>query len=194
MTIAAMGSLLALAAPAAGATSGAVTNLRVDANSGQTELTIEIRGGEFRWSDFTLSNPTRVVVDITGARSSLPGGRYEGIGRGGISALRTSQYSADVVRVVVDLERTAGYEVSRVPEGLRVSFRSRTTAFEPWSAQRGGASPTAQPAANTTRQAQQQRRQARPITVSFYETDIRDVLASFAEYTGRSIIAGSGVE
>src|SRR5690606_24880410 len=33
-----------------------------------------------------------------------------------------------------------------------------------------------------------------PITVNFQEADIRDVLASFAEFTGRSIVPGSGVE
>jgi type IV pilus assembly protein PilQ len=32
------------------------------------------------------------------------------------------------------------------------------------------------------------------ITVTFQDTDIRDVLASFAEFTGRSIVPGSGVE
>ncbi|MDP9348262.1 MAG: hypothetical protein M3P24_03845, partial [Gemmatimonadota bacterium] len=47
--------------------------------------------------------------------------------------------------------------------------------------------------AQPARQAQQPRT-ARPITVSFFEADIRDVLATFAEFTGRSIIAGTGVE
>src|SRR5690606_7248780 len=32
------------------------------------------------------------------------------------------------------------------------------------------------------------------ITVTFQEADIRDVLASFAEFTGRSIVPGAGVE
>ncbi len=32
------------------------------------------------------------------------------------------------------------------------------------------------------------------ITVSFYETPIRDVLFAFAEFSGRSIVAGAGVE
>src|SRR5690606_9187354 len=32
-----------------------------------------------------------------------------------------------------------------------------------------------------------------PITVSFQDADIRDVLATFAEFTGRSIVPGAGV-
>ena len=48
-----------------------------------------------------------------------------------------------------------------------------------------GATPTM-----TTAQVQ---RPARPITVSFQEADIRDVLAVFAEFTNRSIVPGSGV-
>ena len=42
----------------------------------------------------------------------------------------------------------------------------------------------------TTAQVQQP---ARPITVSFQDADIRDVLAVFAEFTNRSIVPGSGV-
>ncbi len=33
-----------------------------------------------------------------------------------------------------------------------------------------------------------------PVTVSFYDTPIRDVLFAFAEFSGRSIVAGAGVE
>ncbi|MBA3970032.1 MAG: hypothetical protein H0X52_08015, partial [Gemmatimonadetes bacterium] len=40
---------------------------------------------------------------------------------------------------------------------------------------------------------QLQQRPARRITVSFQDADIRDVLAVFAEFTGRSIVPGSGV-
>ncbi|HKP76232.1 MAG TPA: secretin N-terminal domain-containing protein, partial [Longimicrobiaceae bacterium] len=39
----------------------------------------------------------------------------------------------------------------------------------------------------------QQRSRARPITVTFENTDMRDVLATFAELTGRSIVPGSEV-
>jgi type IV pilus assembly protein PilQ len=191
--------LLAAAAPPARAGSGDVTTLRLEPSAGRAELTIEVAGGDVRWTDFPLSGPPRVVVDISGARSALPTERYQGIDRGGVTGLRTSQYEADVVRVVVDLARAAEYRISRVPEGLRISFASGAGSFEPWTSGAGAPAArraeTRQPAAQT-RPVQQvpQQRQARRMTVSFYEADIRDVLASIAEFAGRSIVAGTGVE
>ncbi|MEW5926755.1 MAG: secretin N-terminal domain-containing protein [Gemmatimonadota bacterium] len=191
--------LLVAAAPPARAGSGDVTTLRLEPAAGRAELTIEVAGGDVRWTDFPLSGPPRVVVDISGARSALPTGRYQGIDRGGVTGLRTSQYEADVVRVVVDLARPSEYRISRVPEGLRISFASGAGSFEPWTS---GAGAPAAPRAETRQPAAQQRpaqqvpqqRQARRMTVSFYEADIRDVLASIAEFAGRSIVAGTGVE
>jgi type IV pilus assembly protein PilQ len=189
--------LLVAASPPARAGSGDVTTLRLEPAGGRAELTIEVAGGNVRWTDFPLAGPPRLVVDISGARSALPSERYQGIDRGGVTGLRTSQYEADVVRVVVDLARAADYTISRVPEGLRISFASGAGGFEPWTS--GAGSPAAARRADT-RQPQQrpaeqpQQRQARRMTVSFYEADIRDVLASIAEFAGRSIVAGTGVE
>lgn len=191
--------LLVAAAPPARAGSGDVTTLRLEPSAGRAELTIEVAGGDVRWTDFPLSGPPRLVVDISGARSALPTERYQGIDRGGVTGLRTSQYETDVVRVVVDLARPAEYRISRVPEGLRISFASGAGSFEPWTSGAGAPAArraeTRQPAAQQ-RPAQQvpQQRQARRMTVSFYEADIRDVLASIAEFAGRSIVAGTGVE
>lgn len=190
--------LLAAAAPPVRPGSGDVTTLRLEPAEGRAELTIEVAGGDVRWTDFPLSGPPRVVVDISGARSALPTERYQGIDRGGVTGLRTSQYEADVVRVVVDLARAADYTISRVPEGLRISFASGAGRFEPWTSGAGAPAArraeTRQPAAPRPAQQVPQQRQARRMTVSFYEADIRDVLASIAEFAGRSIVAGTGVE
>jgi type IV pilus assembly protein PilQ len=189
--------LLVAASPPAGG--GDVTTLRLEPREGRAELIIEVAGGDVRWTDFPLSGPPRVVLDIAGARSALPSERYQGIDRGGVTGLRTSQYESDVVRVVVDLARPAQYTVSRVPEGIRISFASSAGAFEPWSSGSGAGAPRAARREEPRRQApapapQQQVRQQRRMTVSFYEADIRDVLASIAEFAGRSIVAGTGVE
>lgn len=187
----------AAAAPSAGDPGGSITTLRLEPRGARTELTIEV-SGQVRYTDFALSSPPRVVVDIEGARSSLSTDRFQGIDRGGVVAVRTNQHSPDVVRVVVDLQRAASYTVSRVPEGLRISIAGSGEGFEPWSsgapsAARTAQRPSSRSAAQQPQQQPQQRRQARPITVSFYETDIRDVLASIAEFAGRSIIPGAGV-
>ncbi|HEX2093213.1 MAG TPA: AMIN domain-containing protein [Longimicrobiaceae bacterium] len=183
---------LVAAAPVRADDTGNVTTLRVEPRAGRTELTIEV-SGDVRWSDFTLSDPPRVVVDISGARSALPSERFQGIDRGGVAAVRTSQYQADVVRVVIDLQRTSQYEVARVPEGIRLSFASGTEPFEPWSSGEAAVARRPEPRQNPPAQ-QRPQQQRRRMTVSFYEADIRDVLASIAEFAGRSIVAGAGVE
>jgi type IV pilus assembly protein PilQ len=200
---------LIAAGPPAAPPSGSVNSLRLEPRAGNTELTVEIAGGDVAWKDFRLSGPPRVVLDIEGARTSLAG-RYEGINRGGVAAVRTSQYRPDVVRVVLILDRQAEYTVDRVPDGIRVSVSGGSAAFQPWSS---GAAPQAAPvptrvadrperaydppvppaARAPQRTAQQQPGRGRPITVTFENAPMRDVLASFAEFSGRSIIPGADV-
>lgn len=187
---------LLAAAPAPPAADGSVAALRLEGREGRTELTVEIAGGRVEWTDFALGGPPRVVVDIENATLDLPSSRYEGLDRGGVRGVRTSQHAPDVVRVVLDLERETAYRVERVGEGLRITLQSGATAFQPWSS--GGARrAAAQPARAQARPQQaprpQQQSQARRITVSFENTEMRDVLATFAEFSGRSIIAGTDV-
>ncbi|HEX6749407.1 MAG TPA: AMIN domain-containing protein [Longimicrobium sp.] len=205
LAIALLVPALAAAAPAPYAGSGDVSALRLEARDGRTELTVQIAGGEVRWTDFPLQGPPRVVVDIQGARTALSSGRYDGIDRGGVKGVRTSQHAPDVVRVVIDLERDLRYAVTRSSDGLRITLESGAQAFQPWSS--GSAPRTPQYAqspnpntsrVNTTERSTaaapvQQRSRARPITVTFENTDMRDVLATFAELTGRSIVPGSEV-
>jgi len=195
------------AAPAVRGAAGNVSALRLEGRDGRTELTVQVTGGEVRWSDFALQGPARVVVDIQGARSELASGRYDGLDRGGVKGVRTSQHTPDVVRVVVDLERDYRYTVTRVANGLRISLESGSQAFAPWSSGAAYAQSDApqlsapapyernpQPQQPQSRPQQQQpRSRARPITVTFENTDMRDVLATFAELTGRSIVPGSEV-
>ena len=209
LAIALLAPLFAAAAPRPAA-DGSVSALRLEGREGRTELTVEITGAEARWNDFALSGPPRVVVDVQGATSGLSASRYDGINRGGVRGVRTSQHAPDVVRVVVDLERATRYSVERVSGGLRISLEGAGGDFEPWSTGEGGgeasddggydAPAAAAPARPDARfpQSRQQRAeppqsQARRITVSFENTDMRDVLASFGELTGRSIVPGAGV-
>ncbi|HEX5725293.1 MAG TPA: AMIN domain-containing protein [Longimicrobiaceae bacterium] len=186
---------LLAAAPPRAADPGSVSALRLEGREGRTELTVEITGGEVAWHDFALSGPPRVVVDIQDATSDLER-RYDGIDRGGVVSVRTSQHAPDVVRVVVDLERAASYRVSRVPEGLRITLQTGAGDFAAWSTGAGGgyadagevAPPRDEPAQQEPRQSQ-----ARRITVTFENTDMRDVLATFQEFSGRSIVPGAEV-
>jgi type IV pilus assembly protein PilQ len=190
--------LPALLAAAPAGREGSVASLRLEARGGRTELTVEVSGGEVRWTDFALAGPPRVVVDIENARLDLPSRRFDGLDRGGVRGVRTSQHDESTVRLVLDLDRDTGYRVERVGEGLRISLESGATAFQPWSSGGAAAPRPAQQASQTyrpeaPRPAPPQQSQARRITVSFENTEMRDVLATFAEFSGRSIIAGTDV-
>src|SRR3954453_23628581 len=175
---------------------GNVSALRLEGRAGRTELTVQVSGGEVRWNAFALQGPARVVVDIEGAKSDLSASRYDGIDRGGVKGVRSSQHAADVVRLVLDLDRELQYTVTRVPEGIRISLESGAQAFQPWSS--GAASAAApvasRPPARPAGPAQYRpRTRARPITGPVETPDMREVLSPFAELTGRSIVPGSEV-
>ena len=194
---------LAAAAPSRAPDPGSVSGLRLEGREGRTVLTVQVSGGDVRWNDFALQGPPRVVVDLQGARSDLSASRYDGIDRGGVRGVRTSQHAADVVRLVLDLERETRYTVTRVPEGVRITLESGAQAFAPWSSGSAPAAappqfarstaPAAQPAAPVRAAQQQPRSRAQKITATFENTDMRDVLATFAELTGRSIVPGAEV-
>ena len=67
--------------------------------------------------------------------------------------------------------------------------------FEPWTSVSvtGAAPPPAPRPAPPVRQVAQQVQEARRVTVAFENTPIADVLFTFAEFAGRSIVAGSDV-
>jgi type IV pilus assembly protein PilQ len=189
----------------------AVTGVRLASAAGSAELTVEL-SGTAAFSDFTLADPARIVLDVFTARESLPRNRYD-LDVAGITGIRSSQLAPGVARIVIDLEREIPYSVERVGDGILLRLHNATSAFEPWSssgAQPAVAAAVAMPAAPLSQvvtpsaltanwsssrgellQVSQQER-AR-ITVTFQEADIRDVLRSFAEFTGRSIVPGSGV-
>src|SRR5690606_9796282 len=89
-----------------------VTGVRLSPAGDGPELTIELSGAA-GFSDFSLDDPWRIVVDVEGASEALPRERYS-IGRGGVAAVRFSQLTPGVVRVIVDLERPALYSVDAV--------------------------------------------------------------------------------
>jgi len=197
-----------------------------------TEVVI-VLDGPASVSHFTLENPTRLVLDIDGAKHALPRERYMGIDRGGIRSLRTSQFQASVVRVVFELDAPVRYSVQQQDDRIVVSFPNPAGPFEPWHTGAiaiAEAAPVAvQPAprevepasapapwpaaavepasepvgpafqrtalspATAYRAGAQQVSQEPRITVHFQESPILDVLATFAEFSGRSIVAGVDV-
>jgi type IV pilus assembly protein PilQ len=171
--------------------------------AGRAELVIQVRGA-VEVSDRTLSDPNRIVLDLAGATLSpeLGGGRagYDGVKRAGVLNVRVSQFTPQVVRVVLDVERLVPYRVERSAEAIRVSFGAEQ-GFLAWNGQGTARAQTPTPDAEPVEAAAPAIRspralvqgQVRRVTVSFDKASIEDVVATFQRVSGKSIILGKGV-
>lgn len=187
-------ALLALGAPPAEAPAP-VTELSITSMAQQTSVRIAV-DGEVEFREFTMEGPHRLVVDLMDAQHSLPRDNFAEVNRGGIRSVHTSQYSTDVVRVVLVLERETGYAVVQEQGGLRIMMENPSGTFEPWSSGRTAAGPTGEmaAAAASALPAQAQQSQARRISIQFTNSPIQDVLLSFAAFSGKSIVPGSNIQ
>jgi type IV pilus assembly protein PilQ len=198
----------------------AVQGVAVVSTGDQTEVIIEV-DGHASYQHSLLGSPPRIVVDISSASLRLPQNRYPDINRGGVRSIRSSQFQPGVVRVVVDLAEETNYRVSQADGRIVVSFANRAGSFEAWSS--SGRLASAEPAAvrprsvdpdplgqatATPRRMDQPTTQvpvSRPpviqavqpeqprITVEFRNTPMVDVVGTFADFSGRSIVPGQGV-
>ena len=207
-----LASALLLAAPlhAGGARDGEVRAVSLVPASGRAELVIQVQG-DVQVSDRTLTDPNRIVLDITGA--TLAAGMdqrigYDGVKRAGVLNVRVRQYAPDVVRVVLDVEHLVAYRVERSTGAITVSFGAQQ-GFAAWNGNAAAAAvavaaepaPAPQPAASGREEATLSRAmgrtQNRPIpriTVSWNNASIEEVVAGFQGVSGLSIIIGKGVK
>jgi type IV pilus assembly protein PilQ len=189
---------LALAVTPALAGPGTVTAVSVLPGPGRVVVAIDV-AGSVGYEDFTLADPARLVIDVTGATLAGTTSAYDGVNRAGVLNVRLGQYRADVVRIVVELESLRDYTVEQDEGTIRVSFGA-DRSFAAWSslepralaaAATGGtmASPYAAEPAPPVPQSQQPR-----ITVTYDSASVADVMAGLAAFSGRSIILGKDVE
>ena len=187
--------LIALGAPRADAeptvrndAPGSITAVSVTPGTGRAEVVIAVEG-PIDLFDFTLESPRRIVVDLRGATLGVPARLYDKVSRGGITNVRLAQYKPGVVRVVLDLDGDHEYTVVRGEKDVRISVAG-PDRFATWSlGARPAVAPPAAPAAPAPQQSPERR-----ITVSFQETHIRDVITSFAQFSGRTIVVGRQVD
>lgn len=194
-----MTSMFALWTSALLAFGGPVTEVSITSAAQQTSVLIAV-DGDVQFRDFTMEGPNRLVVDLMGSRHALPREEFSDVNRGGIRSVRTSQYSEDVVRVVLVLEDKVGYAIVPDAQGLRITLeRPAQGEFAPWTSGNGkAAAPAEAPPTTVTRSApkpaQQQLSQQPRITITFSNTPIQDVLLAFSSFSGKSIVPGSNVE
>ena len=146
--------------------------------------------GDLEYRDFTMEGPNRLVVDFMGARHALPRAEFTEVNRGGIRSVRSSQYSENVVRVVLVLEDELGYTIIPEGRGLRITLQNPSGDFEPWSS---GLYSLPAPAPVEVAPAAQTQSQARRISVTWTQAPINDVLLAFAAFSGTSIVPGANV-
>jgi type IV pilus assembly protein PilQ len=194
--------------------SGEVKSLAVVSASGRAEVVIAV-DNSVSIQDFSLADPSRVVLDLKGARLNEPTRLYDHVPRGGVTNVRVAQYRENTVRVVIDLDADHKYAVTRDANEVHVAIDAPAgAAFTAWRASpqitsavaAGDAAPDIAPDAAIAHptfrkasvapvtQSSFAASAAQPrITVTYQDADIRDVIAAFAVFSGRTIVVGKGV-
>jgi type IV pilus assembly protein PilQ len=184
----------------------AVTAVSIVPSSGRAEVVVAL-SGPVEIQDFVLTGPDRVVLDLTGAKLSLAAAVYDKVARAGITNLRLAQYKSDVVRLVLELDRSREYEIIRSENEIRIAV----TGAEKFTAWHAGAGTTVTATGSVARESKAekvtadaaamekltfnaQRSQQQRITVTYQTSDIRDVIAAFATFSGRTIVIGKDVQ
>ena len=170
-----------------------VTGVSVVPHLNRTEILVAV-DGSVSFRTFSMETPARIVVDVLNATHGLSQEDFLDIDRGGVLSVRTSQYTDDIVRIVVDLERMTDYTVIESRGAVRISLANLAGDFDPWESPTlifdpsfvANATPFIQPLA-------QVQEADRRISVSFDNTPIDDVLFTFAEFSDKSIVAGTDV-
>jgi type IV pilus assembly protein PilQ len=220
----ALGSAQAMVAtPPAPRVAGAVTGVSVLPSAGRADVVVDV-DKSVDVQDFVLEmQPYRIVVDFTGARLAVGAHFYDRTPRGAITNVRYAQYKAGVVRVVIELDGAHKYSLTRDDHTVHVAIDGGEGQFAAWSSGRitlpvteeGAVVPT--PAAGTivassaglvvpvakrssvpipghsVLQHATQSTQPR-INITYQDAEIRDVLAAFAAFSGRTIIVGRDVQ
>lgn len=115
-----VGAVLLTAATLNATGDGAVVSLSVVPTSGRAQVVIGF-SGNVGIKDFTLRNPERIVVDITGANLGMRQSGYDRVARGGVVDVRYGQFQPNVVRVVLTLSGPRHYQVVRGNGAVMVS-------------------------------------------------------------------------
>ena len=194
-------STVALLAALLSGGSEPVTALTVVPNNGRTDVLITVKGN-VTFRDFTMEGPHRLILDVMNARHALPRDNFTDVNRGGILTVRTSQYSDDIVRIVVELNQPTKYTIRQYEGTIRISMENHFGDFDPWETT--AAAPMLEPevpAFETPRftslalrlQPSPQQSQEARISITFINTPIADVLFTFADFSGRSIVPSSEV-
>ncbi|MCK5035808.1 MAG: AMIN domain-containing protein [Candidatus Sabulitectum sp.] len=116
-----------------------VTDISVVPSGDRTQVTI-VTDGPISYEKFLLTDPMRVVIDLGDALHALPASDFA-VSRGGVNAVRTSQYKAPpdgIVRIIVDVNGELMNYSTSLQESNRLVLMLSTdpsgTPFTSWAA------------------------------------------------------------
>jgi type IV pilus assembly protein PilQ len=93
--------------------------VRSEAGDGAVRIVVDADGAA-HYKDFVLSDPWRIVVDISGVRSAF-GNKTTAVGAASVERLRVGQPSPNVVRIVLDTKSKVSYRVDREGDSLVIT-------------------------------------------------------------------------
>ena len=99
--------------------------LNREINQGKYSYNLLING-DYTYRSFLLSEPERLVIDLTGVELDRALST-EGLAGGPVKGVRVSRFDQSTVRVVFDLEHLIGYKLeprTTDPAGLRLDFNA----------------------------------------------------------------------
>ena len=176
-----------------------VTALSVLPNLDRTEILVEVQG-TVEHRAFQMEGPDRIILDLMNAQHELPQDSYPDINRGGVRSITAQQYSEDIVRIEIQLDKKVGYTVEKYDGYVRVSLENPNGSelFDPWESLAINAEPSVlEQMAALVPEAEDEivpaPQEAERMTVTFDVTPIEDVLFFFADFSDRSIVPGQNV-
>jgi type IV pilus assembly protein PilQ len=125
-----------------------VTGVSLVAGEDGAELVIGV-DATAKVTDFTLSNPSRIVVDVIGAKLAVKPRAYDRTVRGAIRDVRIAQFAVDTVRVVVEVARRESYVIRQGTGEIRVAIGG-AAQFARWDMRPDAFAPVARVASAIT--------------------------------------------
>jgi type IV pilus assembly protein PilQ len=95
---------------------------RVETSGTGDAVEVKIVGdGALRYNAFTLENPSRLVIDVTGVKNGIARPAFN-VSDALVKRVRVAQFKPDVTRVVLDLASKSKYQIAQEGDHLRVTF------------------------------------------------------------------------
>src|SRR5215471_19174081 len=102
-------------------------SVRAEASQAGTRILVDA-DGLAQYKDFTLTNPSRIVVDFQGVRSEF-GNKTLSVDGGLVERVRVGQPGPNTVRVVIDSKSKVPYVIARQGASLVIAVGDASTAI-----------------------------------------------------------------